>query len=228
MTRFDRVEPRLAELITELAAPSLPDYTDDVLARTAGLRQRPRWTLLERWLPMGVLAQRSAYVPRVPWRAIIVAALLLVVIAATLAWVGSQRRAAPPFGPARNGLIMYTVDGDLLSWDPDSGASRTLLEGATDDFTGIYSRDGTKLAFLRRERPPTDDGAGADQHPGRECGRDEPARPDRPARCPGPVGLVAGRRRHRRDSRRSAAAPRSRWCRPTGAIGCASSTRAWR
>ena len=157
MTRFDRVEPRLAELITELAAPSLPDYTDDVLARTAGLRQRPRWTLLERWLPMGVLAQRSAYVPRVPWRAIIVAALLLVVIAATLAWVGSQRRAAPPFGPARNGLIMYTVDGDLLSWDPGSGTSRTLLEGATNDFTGIYSRDGTKLAFLRLERAPNGD-----------------------------------------------------------------------
>jgi hypothetical protein len=153
MTRFDRVEPRLAELITELAAPSLPDYTDDVLARTAGLRQRPRWTLLERWLPMGVLAQRSVYIPRVPWRAVIVAALLLVVVAATLAWVGSQRRVAPPFGLARNGLIMYSVDGDLLSWDPDSGASRTLLEGASDDFTGIYSRDGTKLAFLRRERP---------------------------------------------------------------------------
>lgn len=155
MTRFDRVEPRLPELLTQLAAPGLPDYTDDVLARTAGLRQRPRWTLLERWLPMGVLAQRSVYIPRVPWRTVIVAALLLVVLAATLAWIGSQRRAAPPFGLARNGMIMYTVNGDLLSWDPDSHVSRTLLEGPTDDFTGIYSRDGTKLAFLRRERPPS-------------------------------------------------------------------------
>ena len=118
MTRFDRVEPRLSELLTDLAAPGLPDYTEDVLARTAGLRQRPRWTLLERWLPMGVLAQRSVYIPRVPWRAVIVTALLLVIVAATLAWVGSQRRAAPPFGPARNGLIMYAVDGDLFSWDP--------------------------------------------------------------------------------------------------------------
>ena len=153
MTRFDRVEPRLAELITELAAPSLPDYTDDVLARTAGLRQRPRWTLLERWLPMGVLAQRSAYIPRVPWRAVIVAALLLVVVAATLAWVGSQRRAAPPFGLARNGLIMYAVDGDLVTWDPDTESTATILSGGTDDFTGTFSRDGTKLAFLRRERP---------------------------------------------------------------------------
>ena len=155
MTRFDRVEPRLPDLLTQLAAPGLPDYTDDVLARTAGIRQRPRWTLLERWLPMGVLAQRSVYIPRVPWRTVIVAALLLVALAGILAWAGSQRRAAPPFGLARNGTIMYTVDGDLLSWDPDSGATRTLLEGTTDDFTGIYSRDGTKLAFLRRERPQT-------------------------------------------------------------------------
>ena len=106
MTRFERVEPRLSELLTELAAPSLPDYTDDVLARTAGLRQRPRWTLPERWLPMGVLAQRSVYMPRIPWRTVIVAALLIVTLAAVLAWAGSQRRVAPPFGLARNGLIV--------------------------------------------------------------------------------------------------------------------------
>jgi len=155
MTRFDRVEPRLPELLSQLAAPGLPDYTDDVLARTAGLRQRPRWTLLERWLPMGVLAQRSVYLPRVPWRTVIVAALVLVTLAAILAWAGSQRRAAPPFGLARNGQIMYAVDGDLVAWNPDDGSTTTILSGPTDDFTGIYSRDGTKLAFLRRESPST-------------------------------------------------------------------------
>ena len=154
MTRFDRVEPRLSELLTGLAAPSIPDYTDDVLARTAGLRQRPRWTLPERWLPMGVLAQRSVYVPRLPWRTVIVAGLLLVVLAATLAWFGSQRRPAPPFGLARNGSIMYAVDGDLVTWNPDTETTTTILSGPTDDITGMYSRDGTKLAFLRRERSP--------------------------------------------------------------------------
>jgi Tol biopolymer transport system component len=153
MTRFDRVEPRLSELLTGLAAPSIPDYTDDVLARTAGLRQRPRWTLPERWLPMGVLAQRSVYVPRLPWRTVIVAALLLVVLAATVAWFGSQRRPAPPFGLARNGSIMYAVDGDLVTWNPDTETTTTILSGPTDDITGMYSRDGTKLAFLRREHP---------------------------------------------------------------------------
>jgi WD40-like Beta Propeller Repeat len=156
MTRFDRVEPRLADLITDLAAPSLPEYTDDVLARTAGIRQRPRWTLLERWLPMGVLAQRSVYLPRVPWRAVVVAALLLAVVLATLAWVGSQRRAAPPFGLARNGLITYAVDGDLHTWDPETEATAAILTGATDDFTAAFARDGTRLGFLRRERPAGD------------------------------------------------------------------------
>ena len=155
MTRFDHVEPRLPELLTQLAAPSLPEYTDDVLARTAGLRQRPRWTLLERWLPMGVLAQRSVYIPRIPWRTVIVAALLLVTLAAILAWAGSQRRAAPPFGLARNGLIMYAVDGDIHTWNPDTGETAAIITGSTDDFTGIYSRDGTKLAFLRREQEPS-------------------------------------------------------------------------
>ena len=155
MTRFDRMEPRLPELLTDLAAPGLPDYTDDVLARTAGLRQRPRWTLPERWLPMGVLAQRSVYMPRIPWRTVIVAALLLVALAATLAWFGSQRHAAPPFGLARNGLIMYSVDGDLVTWNPDTETATTIVAGPTDDFTGMFSRDGTKLAFLRRERAPS-------------------------------------------------------------------------
>jgi len=158
MTRFDRVEPRLPDLLTQLAAPSLPDYTDDVLARTAGLRQRPRWTLLERWLPMGVLAQRSVYIPRVPWRTVIVAALLLVVLAATLAWIGAQRRAAPPFGLAKNGLVMYAVDGDLRTWNPVDGSTATILSGPTNDFTGIFSRDGTKLAFLRGEPPSAPSG----------------------------------------------------------------------
>jgi Tol biopolymer transport system component len=83
-----------------------------------------------------------------------VAALLLVALAATLAWFGSQRRAAPPFGLARNGLIMYAVDGDLVTWNPDTETTTTILSGPTDDFTGMFSRDGTKLAFLRRERPP--------------------------------------------------------------------------
>jgi Tol biopolymer transport system component len=104
---------------------------------------------------MGVLAQRSVYIPRVPWRTVIVAALLLVVLAATLAWIGSQRRPAPPFGLARNGLLVYADGGDIRTLDPDSGVSAAILTGPTNDFTAAFSRDGTKLAFLRGD--PWDD-----------------------------------------------------------------------
>ena len=107
---------------------------------------------------MGVLAQRSVYIPRVPWRTVIVAALLLVVLAATLAWIGAQRRPAPPFGLAKNGLGMYAVDGDLRTWNPVDGSTATILSGPTNDFTGIFSRDGTKLAFLRGEPPSAPSG----------------------------------------------------------------------
>ena len=77
MTAFDRFEHELPELMTELAAARVPDYLDDMLRQSARTRQRPRWSALERWIPMGVIA-RTAPVRQVPWRAIAVAALLIV------------------------------------------------------------------------------------------------------------------------------------------------------
>ena len=100
MTAFDRFEQDLPELMTELAAARVPDYLDDMLRQSARTRQRPRWSALERWIPMGVIA-RTAPVRQVPWRSIVVAALLIVLAAAAVAlFVGSrQRRLPPPFGP---------------------------------------------------------------------------------------------------------------------------------
>ena len=57
MTAFDRVERHLPELIDELAAAGVPDYFDDMLRTTTQARQRPAWSTLERWLPMGVIAR---------------------------------------------------------------------------------------------------------------------------------------------------------------------------
>ena len=63
MSAFDRsgrLQQELPDLLTDIAAPQVPDYADDLLARTAVTRQRPRWTFLERWLPMGVIARRCS------------------------------------------------------------------------------------------------------------------------------------------------------------------------
>jgi Tol biopolymer transport system component len=153
MSAFDRSErfrQELPVILTAIAAPGVPDYTDDLLALTAVTRQRPRWTFLERWLPMGVIARRSTFFPTIPWRPILVAALLLLLVAAALLIAGSQRHVPAPFGPARNGAIVYEDGGDISGRDSLTGVSRTLVGGPGDDFAGGFTRDGTHLTFLRR------------------------------------------------------------------------------
>ena len=100
MTAFDRVEPRIPELMDELAPARVPDYFDDLLRQTARTRQRPAWSSSERWLPMGVIA-RGDTLGQVPWRPIAIAAMLIAAAATALVLIaGSQRRLPPaPFGP---------------------------------------------------------------------------------------------------------------------------------
>jgi hypothetical protein len=153
MSAFDRSERfqvELPEILTAIAAPQVPDYTDDLLALTAATRQRPRWTFLERWLPMGAIARRRVYLPTIPWRPIVVVAALIALVAAGLLIAGSQRHAPPPFGLARNGALVYESAGDIAGRDSLSGESRTLVGGPTDDFAAGFTRDGTHLVFLRR------------------------------------------------------------------------------
>jgi Tol biopolymer transport system component len=152
MTPFDRVEQHLPELIDELASAHVPDYVDTLLQRTTRTRQRPAWSSLERWLPMGVIA-RTAFVPRLPWRALaLVALLVLAIVGALLFASGSSRRLPAPFGPAANGSIPYSTDGgDINSVDPMTGVSTTIVGGPGKDKAPLLSRDGTKFLFVRDE-----------------------------------------------------------------------------
>ena len=74
MTAFDRLDvldARVSGALDEIAAPSRPDYLDDIFQVTARTRQRPRWTFLERWLPMDTAIVRPAgrfrAIPMRPW-----------------------------------------------------------------------------------------------------------------------------------------------------------------
>ena len=62
---------------------------------------------------------------------------------------GTRQRLPPPFGPARNGAIVSSDDGDIYAVDAVTHAERLLIGGETFDFGGGFSRDGTKFAFLR-------------------------------------------------------------------------------
>ena len=151
MTAFDRIEPRLPELMAELAPMSVPDYFDDMLRQTGRTRQRPAWASLERWLHMDVVARPVSLRAPVLRPLLILVLIGLLVVAALAVYAGSQRTRLPePFGPARNGVILLgDADGDISSYDPVSGTTATLVSGATRDFGPWLSRDSTRFVFLR-------------------------------------------------------------------------------
>jgi Tol biopolymer transport system component len=95
---------------------------------------------------------------RLPMRQLGVLALIAILIAAALAaYIGSrQHRLPPPFGVAANGVVAYSLAGDIYTVDPRTGATVTVVAGPEADRRPMFSPDGTKVALLRA-RPDTPD-----------------------------------------------------------------------
>jgi hypothetical protein len=156
MTARDDLDRQLAAWFDADAAAREPEHLlGQVLARTARTRRRPAWLVPERWFPMSAISTRSAAAPRVPWRFVGMAALLILALVAGAALiVGTQRRELPPpFGRAANGLVAYSSGGDIYTVDPVSGASAAVVTGPETDVDPVYSLDGTQLAFRREGSP---------------------------------------------------------------------------
>lgn len=147
MTTFDRIEPRLPELIDELAAARVPDYFDDLLQSTASETQRPAWSAPERWIPMGEIAQRLP-ARHVPWRPIaLFATLVLIVTAGLLVYAGTRHHVPAPFGPAENGQMFFSADGVIMASDPVTGITTRVDTGEHDVTYPLPSYDGTQILF---------------------------------------------------------------------------------
>jgi Tol biopolymer transport system component len=147
----DRFEGQLPEILVELALPRTPDYIDDILSQTARTRQRPGWTFPERWLPMDIAANVPTGARRVPWRALGILAVVGVLLAIAIVAAGSrQDRLLPtPFGPARNGSLVYDREGDVYVVDAGLSRERLVIGGDTSDFAATWSRYGTRIFFAR-------------------------------------------------------------------------------
>jgi hypothetical protein len=145
----DRLERRLPEVLTELSLPRVPDYVDDLLSRTERMSQRPGWTFLERWIPVSTYTDALSLRRPIPLRLLIAVALVLALIVAAVAlYVGTQKHVPPPFGPARNGMIVSASAGDILAIDPATGASRKLIAGPHLCCSDV-SPDGQHISYLR-------------------------------------------------------------------------------
>jgi Tol biopolymer transport system component len=151
MSSSERYERSLPVLLEELAAPRTPAYFDDILGQVDRTRQRPGWTFPERWLPMSAVSERLATAPRVPIRAVLAAALLLVALAVGLALLaGGRKPAVPaPFGPANNGLIAFVDDaGAIRAGLATAKVFDVIVPGPGND-SPVFSPDGTRLLYLR-------------------------------------------------------------------------------
>jgi len=96
------------------------------------------------------LTTTRAPVARVPWRPIVLVALMTLLLVALLAvYAGSQRHVPPPFGPAANGVIPFSANGDILVGDPITGQSHVVVGGPQEDYSPSFSSDGTLIGFLR-------------------------------------------------------------------------------
>lgn len=146
-----RLDRQLPALLEDLYLGGTPDYRDQALAAVARTRQRPAWSFPQRWLPMTDIATRPATVPRFPLRTVVVLALLAALAVAAIASIGSRqpRELPPPFGPARNGLVIFSRGGDVYTGDHASGQSRALLAGPEIDRAPLVSPDGTRILFRR-------------------------------------------------------------------------------
>ena len=78
MRSIDRFDTRLPQLLDELSQPRTPDWFDDFVGLTARTRQRPAWTLPERWLSMTEIARQPVLAPRLPLRSVAIGLLILV------------------------------------------------------------------------------------------------------------------------------------------------------
>jgi len=85
-----------------------------------------------------------------PILAIVLVALLILALAATALFVGSQPRPVPlPFGPARNGAVVFDEGGNLFIADDLTAKSRALLAGPETDGRPGFSNQGDRIAFIR-------------------------------------------------------------------------------
>jgi hypothetical protein len=151
MNSNDTFNRSLSDWLRDDSEHRVPDHLQAVLAQTIATRQRPWWSSLRRWLPVEVTLPGAPLTRSGSWRPILVlAAVGLLVAALLLLAVGSRRHLPQPFGPARNGALVIGHDGDLFSLDSTSGKAVPLVVNLdTNDFGPGFSRDGTKLLFLR-------------------------------------------------------------------------------
>jgi Tol biopolymer transport system component len=150
MTTNDAFGRTLSTWLHEEAEHRMPDHLGEILTRTVATRQQRWWSSPERWLPVDLTTRSGTLaVPRLG-RLLLVALIVLALAAGAILVVGSRSpQIPPPFGLARNGVLIYDAGGDILSYDVAAGDSKSLIEDPAADGDPLVSPDGTMILFDR-------------------------------------------------------------------------------
>ena len=156
MTNERRADLVLPAVLGDLAGNASPDYLDDVLAATAHMRQRRASASIQRWLPIG-RHQGARLGPRLPWRGLVVALVIIALLVASLVLVAgaATRKPAPPFGLAEPGLVAFVSGDDIVATMPDGTGRRTLVTGDGVQWGLIWSHRGDRFAYWSAAPRPT-------------------------------------------------------------------------
>jgi Tol biopolymer transport system component len=157
MNRNDAFDRSVSAWLEEEAGLNAPNYLDEILGRTSRTRQRPAWSSLERWLPMSSIRMLSSIRPatgrRLAWLAVVL--LAIVALTGVAVFIGSQHRLPPPFGPARNGALVYGLpDGDIYALDVATGQATAVITGTSIDAHPLVTPDGSRILFDRVSSGP--------------------------------------------------------------------------
>jgi len=116
MTAHDGFERTVAVWLRDDALPASPDQLDALLVRTMATRQRRWWSSPERWLPMDTTLRPRLFSPPPIARLVVIAVVVIALAGLLLFAVGSRQPRLPaPFGPARNGIMLSSADGDIFA-----------------------------------------------------------------------------------------------------------------
>ena len=155
MTTETMLDRRLRELMAELAAPGDQSAAiDNVISVTRALRPEPRWRALLKERPMRTNSIVIAGSPPLRFGLIFAVIALIGLLAATVvvgALVLRQPAVPPAYGPAGNGVLAYAESGDIVTADAAGANLTTITTGPAVDSRPVFSRDGTRIAFLRNE-----------------------------------------------------------------------------
>ncbi len=127
----------------DATVPSYLDETLQILDRTARPRG-PGW-----WQRLIAVERPIMPIPRPLLQVALLALLVLAALAAALI-VGSQRRPAPPIGPAGNGQIAYSDGRTLYLLDLDGRRVQSGFFGMGYETNPSISPDGTRIAWFSR------------------------------------------------------------------------------